>query len=118
GRGNAGTGGGLLLGLLATHPLTAFRTGDASLRGRPMARVATPLTEIGARIVARDGCRLPLAIIGTADPVPITYRLPVASAQVKSAVLLGGLHPPRERAGVGAGPTRGPTRRVPPPFRV
>ena len=59
--GNAGTGARLLMGLLATHRLTAFLTGDASLRSRPMARVAKPLQEIGARIIARDGCRLPLA---------------------------------------------------------
>jgi 3-phosphoshikimate 1-carboxyvinyltransferase len=94
--GNAGTGARLLMGLLATHRLTAFLTGDASLRSRPMARVAKPLQEIGARIVARDGCRLPLAIIGAAEPVPISYRLPVASAQVKSAVLLAGLNTPGE----------------------
>jgi 3-phosphoshikimate 1-carboxyvinyltransferase len=94
--GNAGTGARLLMGLLATHRLTAFLTGDASLRSRPMARVAKPLQEIGARIVARDGYRLPLAIIGAAEPVPISYRLPVASAQVKSAVLLAGLNTPGE----------------------
>src|SRR5262245_21262607 len=74
--GNAGTGARLLMGVLATHRMTAFLTGDASLRSRPMARVAQPLQQIGARIVARDGCRLPLAISGTAEPVPISYRLP------------------------------------------
>ncbi|MGH6931162.1 MAG: 3-phosphoshikimate 1-carboxyvinyltransferase [Dongiaceae bacterium] len=94
--GNAGTGTRLLMGLLATHAGTAFLTGDASLRGRPMARVAAPLTEMGARIIARDGCRLPLAIVGTREPVPIAYRLPVASAQVKSAILLAGLNTPGE----------------------
>ena len=104
--GNAGTGARLLMGLLATHKLTAFLTGDASLRSRPMQRVATPLTEIGARIIAREGCRLPLAIIGTADPVPITYRLPVASAQVKSAVLLAGLNTPGETTVIEPEPTR------------
>jgi 3-phosphoshikimate 1-carboxyvinyltransferase len=104
--GNAGTGARLLLGLLATHRLTAFLTGDASLRGRPMARVAKPLQEIGARIVARDGCRLPLAIIGAAEPVPISYRLPVASAQVKSAVLLAGLNTPGETSVIEPEPTR------------
>ncbi len=104
--GNAGTGARLLMGLLATHPLTAFLTGDASLRGRPMARVAKPLQEMGARIVARDGCRLPLAIIGTAEPVPISYRLPVASAQVKSAVLLAGLNTRGETAVIEPEPTR------------
>ncbi len=104
--GNAGTGARLLLGLLATHRLTAFLTGDASLRSRPMARVAKPLQEIGARIVARDGCRLPLAIIGAAEPVPISYRLPVASAQVKSAVLLAGLNTPGETSVIEPEPTR------------
>jgi 3-phosphoshikimate 1-carboxyvinyltransferase len=104
--GNAGTGARLLMGLLATHPLTAFLTGDASLRSRPMARVATPLQEMGARIVARDGGRLPLAVIGTADAVPIRYRLPVASAQVKSAVLLAGLNTRGETTVVEPEPTR------------
>ncbi|HZF33814.1 MAG TPA: 3-phosphoshikimate 1-carboxyvinyltransferase [Candidatus Angelobacter sp.] len=104
--GNAGTGARLLMGLLATHRLTAFLTGDASLRSRPMARVAKPLQEIGARIVARDGCRLPLAIIGAAEPVPISYRLPVASAQVKSAVLLAGLNTPGETSVIEPEPTR------------
>jgi 3-phosphoshikimate 1-carboxyvinyltransferase len=104
--GNAGTGARLLMGLLATHPLTAFLTGDASLRGRPMARVAKPLQEMGARIVARDGCRLPLVVIGTAEPVPISYRLPVASAQVKSAVLLAGLNTRGETAVIEPEPTR------------
>ena len=104
--GNAGTGARLLLGLLAPHRLTAFLTGDASLRGRPMARVAKPLQEIGARIVARDGCRLPLAITGAAEPVPISYRLPVASAQVKSAVLLAGLNTPGETTVIEPEPTR------------
>jgi 3-phosphoshikimate 1-carboxyvinyltransferase len=104
--GNAGTGARLLMGLLATHRLTAFLTGDASLRGRPMARVAKPLQEFGARIVARDGCRLPLAIIGAAEPVPISYRLPVASAQVKSAVLLAGLNTPGETSVIEPEPTR------------
>jgi 3-phosphoshikimate 1-carboxyvinyltransferase len=104
--GNAGTGARLLLGLLATHRLTAVLTGDASLRGRPMARVAKPLQEIGARIVARDGCRLPLAITGAAEPVPISYRLPMASAQVKSAVLLAGLNTPGETSVIEPEPTR------------
>ncbi len=104
--GNAGTGARLLMGLLATHRLTAFLTGDASLRDRPMARVAAPLQEMGARIVARDGCRLPLALIGAADPVPISYRLPVASAQVKSAVLLAGLNVRGETAVVEPEPAR------------
>ena len=104
--GNAGTGARLLMGLLATHPGTAFLTGDDSLRARPMARVAAPLEEMGARIVARSGGRLPLAIIGTADPLPITYRLPVPSAQVKSAVLLAGLNTPGRTIVIEPEPTR------------
>jgi 3-phosphoshikimate 1-carboxyvinyltransferase len=90
--GNSGTSARLLMGLVSSSPMTVFFTGDASLRSRPMARVAKPLTEIGARIVARDGGRMPLAVIGTAQPVPIAYRSPVASAQVKSAILLAGLN--------------------------
>ncbi|WP_119460878.1 3-phosphoshikimate 1-carboxyvinyltransferase [Rhodospirillaceae bacterium SYSU D60014] len=104
--GNAGTGARLLMGLLATHPGTAFLTGDASLRARPMGRVAAPLEQMGARIVARSGGRLPLAIIGTEDPLPIAYRLPVPSAQVKSAVLLAGLNTPGRTTVIEPEPTR------------
>lgn len=92
--GNAGTGARLLMGLVATHPFTTFFTGDASLRSRPMKRVSEPLTRMGARFFTRDGGRLPGAVIGTHSPVPITYELPVASAQVKSAILLAGLNTP------------------------
>jgi 3-phosphoshikimate 1-carboxyvinyltransferase len=92
--GNAGTGARLLMGLIAGNPITAIMTGDASLRRRPMARAAEPLRRMGARIVAREGCRLPLAIVGATEPMPIEYRLPVPSAQVKSAVLLAGLNAP------------------------
>ena len=90
--GNAGTGTRLLMGVVATYPFTSFFTGDASLRSRPMARVIKPLEMMGARFVSREGGRLPAAVIGTANPVPIEYRLPVASAQVKSAILLAGLN--------------------------
>src|SRR5579872_3678743 len=85
--GNSGTAARVLLGLLATHPITCFVTGDASLRGRPMRRVTEPLSRFGARFMTREGGRLPLAVTGAADPVPIEYALPVPSAQVKSAVL-------------------------------
>src|SRR5262249_7470974 len=74
--GNSGTAARLLLGMLATHPITAFVTGDASLRRRPMGRVVDPLSRIGARFVAREGARLPLAVSGAANPIPIAYRLP------------------------------------------
>jgi 3-phosphoshikimate 1-carboxyvinyltransferase len=110
--GNSGTGARLLMGVVAAHPLTAFLTGDTSLRRRPMARVAEPLTRIGARIVAREGGRLPLAITGPSSPLPITYRLPVPSAQVKSAVLLAGLGSPGETTVLEPEPTRDHSERM------
>jgi 3-phosphoshikimate 1-carboxyvinyltransferase len=110
--GNSGTSARLLLGILATHPITAFVTGDASLRHRPMGRVVTPLSRIGARFVTREGARLPLAISGAADPVPITYQLPVPSAQVKSAVLLAGLNAPGTTTVIEPQPTRDHTERM------
>ncbi len=90
--GNAGTGARLLVGILASHDLTAFLTGDASLRRRPMQRVIGPLEQFGASFVSRQGGRLPLAVTGAREALAIDYRLPVASAQVKSAVLLAGLN--------------------------
>jgi 3-phosphoshikimate 1-carboxyvinyltransferase len=90
--GNSGTAARLLCGILASHPFFAVMTGDASLRGRPMRRVIDPLTATGARFTAREGGRLPLAIEGARDALPLDYRVPVPSAQVKSAVLLAGLN--------------------------
>jgi 3-phosphoshikimate 1-carboxyvinyltransferase len=110
--GNSGTGARLLLGILASHPLTAILTGDASLRGRPMVRVAAPLRELGAQIFAREGCRLPLTVVGTGDAAPISYTLPVASAQVKSAVLLAGLNAPGATSVTEPAPTRDHTERM------
>ena len=104
--GNSGTSARLLLGLIAGHPITACMTGDPSLRRRPMGRAMQPLREIGARFVARAGDRLPLAIVGAAEPMPIRYRLPVASAQVKSAVLLAGLNTPGATTVIEPEPTR------------
>ena len=104
--GNSGTSARLLLGILASHPLTAFLTGDASLRRRPMRRVIEPLEPIGARFVTRTGGRLPLAVTGSAEPLPITYRLPVASAQVKSAILLAGLNAPGQTTVIEPEPSR------------
>jgi 3-phosphoshikimate 1-carboxyvinyltransferase len=92
--GNSGTAARLLCGILASHDLFAVMTGDASLRGRPMRRVTEPLAACGATFQAREGGRLPLAIRGAQDALPIEYRLPVASAQVKSALLLAGLNAP------------------------
>lgn len=110
--GNSGTGARLLMGVIAAHPITAFLTGDASLRRRPMGRVAEPLIHIGARIVSREGGRLPLGVIGAASPLPVTYALPVPSAQVKSAVLLAGLNAPGETAVIERLPTRDHTERM------
>ena len=90
--GNSGTGARLLLGLLAGHGMTSFVTGDASLRARPMRRVLDPLAQMGAEFLLREGGRLPVALRGTEELLPISYESPVASAQVKSAVLLAGLH--------------------------
>ena len=92
--GNSGTAARLLCGILASHPIFAVMTGDASLRRRPMRRVIDPLTACGARFAAREGGRLPLAVEGARDALPLEYRVPVPSAQVKSAVLLCGLNAP------------------------
>ncbi|QDH25765.1 3-phosphoshikimate 1-carboxyvinyltransferase [Neokomagataea tanensis] len=90
--GNSGTAARLLSGILATQPFLSVMTGDASLRSRPMRRVTAPLSETGAVFETREGGRLPMAVRGTRDAKPLHYRLPVASAQVKSAVLLAGLN--------------------------
>jgi 3-phosphoshikimate 1-carboxyvinyltransferase len=92
--GNSGTAARLLCGILASHPIFAVMTGDGSLRRRPMRRVIDPLTACGARFAAREGGRLPLAVEGARDALPLEYRVPVPSAQVKSAVLLCGLNAP------------------------
>lgn len=90
--GNSGTSTRLLMGLVASHPITATFVGDASLSRRPMGRVMEPLGQMGADITAGPGGTLPLMLRGISPAVPISYRLPVASAQVKSAVLLAGLN--------------------------
>lgn len=92
--GNSGTSTRLILGLMASHDLTATLTGDASLSSRPMGRVVNPLTDVGATFSARAGNKLPLTITGTTEPLPLDYTTPMASAQVKSAVLLAGLNTP------------------------
>ena len=110
--GNSGTAARLLMGLLASHPLTAFLTGDASLCRRPMGRVRAPLEQFGAQFITRSGGRMPLAVVGATDPMPVHYRLPVASAQVKSAVLLAGLNTPGRTTAVELQPTRDHTERM------
>jgi 3-phosphoshikimate 1-carboxyvinyltransferase len=92
--GNSGTAARLLCGVLASHPLFAVMTGDASLRRRPMRRVIDPLSACGARFSSREGGRLPLAVRGPKETLPLDYKVPVPSAQVKSAVLLCGLNAP------------------------
>lgn len=110
--GNSGTGARLLMGLVAAYPFASFFTGDASLRKRPMARVMKPLSEMGARIIARSGNRLPVCVIGAAEPLPIDYTLPVASAQVKSAILLAALNTPGRTTVIEPEPTRDHTERL------
>jgi 3-phosphoshikimate 1-carboxyvinyltransferase len=90
--GNSGTAARLLTGILGSHPIFSVLTGDASLRRRPMARVTDPLAQTGATFASRHGGRLPLAITGAAQSMPIEHRMTVASAQVKSALLLAGLN--------------------------
>src|SRR5215472_15235058 len=93
--GNSGTGCRLVMGAVAGCPVTATFDGDASLRKRPMRRILDPVELIGARTVSEtEGGRLPLTLAGASDPIPITYRTPVPSAQIKSAVLLAGLAAP------------------------
>lgn len=110
--GNSGTAVRLLMGLLAAHPFTAFFTGDASLNGRPMARVTKPLEQMGAGFQTRSEGRMPLAVIGTDQLVPVEYTLPVASAQVKSAVLLAGLNTMGKTTVVEPQPTRDHSERM------
>ncbi|MEM1345189.1 MAG: 3-phosphoshikimate 1-carboxyvinyltransferase [Pseudomonadota bacterium] len=110
--GNAGTGVRLIMGAMATTPIAATFTGDASLCSRPMGRVLAPLAEFGARSLGREGGLLPLTLQGAADPVPVRYTLPVASAQVKSAVLLAGLNAPGETVVIEPVATRDHTERM------
>lgn len=110
--GNSGTAARLLCGLLAGHGFAAVLTGDASLRARPMGRVIEPLTAMGAVFQAREGGRMPLTITGSDNLRPTAYTLPVASAQVKSAILLAGLHAPGETSVVEPSPTRDHTERM------
>ncbi|PNG25177.1 3-phosphoshikimate 1-carboxyvinyltransferase [Methylocella silvestris] len=95
--GNSGTGMRLMMGVVAGHPITAMLDGDASLRKRPMRRVLDPLMMMGAQTLSQaEGGRCPIVLKGTAEPIPIAYKSPVASAQIKSAVLLAGLNSPGE----------------------
>lgn len=110
--GNSGTSTRLLMGLVASHPITVTFTGDASLSGRPMGRVIDPLSQMGADISASPGGRLPLMMRGLAPAIPLAYRLPMASAQVKSAVLLAGLNTPGVTEVIEPVPTRDHSERM------
>jgi 3-phosphoshikimate 1-carboxyvinyltransferase len=110
--GNSGTSTRLLMGLVASHPITATFTGDASLSKRPMKRVIDPLSLMGADVTASPGGTLPLMLRGAAPAVPIEYRLPVASAQVKSAVLLAALNTPGITTVIEPVPTRDHSERM------
>ena len=95
--GNAGTGSRLMMGVVGGHGVTAGFDGDASLRKRPMRRILDPLALMGVEVLSQaEGGRCPIVIRGTSEPAPIVYRTPVASAQIKSAVLLAGLNAPGE----------------------
>ena len=110
--GNSGTGVRLIMGCMASSPITATFTGDASLRKRPMGRVTDPLALFGARAIGRQGGRLPMTIVGAADPMPVRYTVPVPSAQVKSAVLLAGLNAPGQTVVIEKEATRDHTERM------
>lgn len=110
--GNSGTSTRLLMGLVASHAITVTFTGDASLSSRPMGRVIDPLSQMGADITASPGGRLPLMVRGLAPAVPLSYRLPMASAQVKSAVLLAGLNTPGITEVIEPVPTRDHSERM------
>ncbi len=110
--GNSGTGVRLIMGAMATSPITATFTGDASLNKRPMARVTDPLALFGTQAYGRSGGRLPMTVIGARDALPVRYTVPVPSAQVKSAVLLAGLNAPGETVVIEREATRDHSERM------
>ena len=110
--GNSGTGVRLIMGAMATCPIAVTFTGDASLNKRPMARVTDPLAQFGTQAVGRSGGRLPMTVVGAAEPVPVRYKVPVPSAQVKSAVLLAGLNAPGKTVVIETEATRDHTERM------
>ena len=110
--GNSGTGVRLIMGTMATTAMTATFTGDASLRKRPMGRVTDPLALFGTQAFGRKGGRLPMTVVGAANPKAVRYTLPVASAQVKSAILLAGLNAPGDTVVIEREPTRDHSERM------
>ncbi|WP_417587443.1 3-phosphoshikimate 1-carboxyvinyltransferase [Pararhodobacter oceanensis] len=110
--GNSGTGVRLIMGAMATTPISATFTGDASLNSRPMGRITDPLALFGTQAVGREGGRLPMTLVGAETPVPVRYTLPMPSAQVKSAVLLAGLNAPGDTVVIEPEATRDHTERM------
>lgn len=110
--GNSGTGVRLIMGAMATTPICATFTGDASLNGRPMGRITDPLALFGTQSYGRKGGRLPMTVVGADAPVPVRYWVPMPSAQVKSAVLLAGLNTPGETVVIEKEATRDHTERM------
>ncbi|WP_264045852.1 3-phosphoshikimate 1-carboxyvinyltransferase [Methylobacterium flocculans] len=111
--GNAGTGSRLMMGVVGGQPVTATFDGDASLRKRPMRRILDPLVRMGAEVASEEeGGRVPLTLRGPREAIPITYETPVASAQIKSAVLLAGLNAPGTTTVIEAAATRDHTERM------
>ncbi|MCI5049467.1 MAG: 3-phosphoshikimate 1-carboxyvinyltransferase [Rickettsiales bacterium] len=110
--GNSGTAARLMMGLVAPYPFPSFFYGDDSLSKRPMKRVITPLSQMGANVMSRSENRLPISITGQSDMLPIEYELPVASAQVKSCVLLAGLNIAGTTTVIEKHPTRDHTERM------
>ncbi len=109
--GNSATGCRLVMGAVAGCPITATFDGDASLRKRPMQRILDPVARIGARALSA-GARLPITLAGAREPIPIVYRTPVPSAQIKSAVLLAGLAAPGATTVIEAEASRDHTERL------
>ena len=111
--GNAGTGSRLMMGVVGGQDVTATFDGDASLRKRPMRRILDPLVRMGTQVVSEEeGGRVPLTLRGPREAIPITYETPVASAQIKSAVLLAGLNAPGTTTVIEAAATRDHTERM------
>ncbi len=111
--GNAGTGSRLMMGVVGGQPVTATFDGDASLRKRPMRRILDPILRMGAQVVSEaEGGRVPLTLRGPREAIPITYESPVASAQIKSAVLLAGLNAPGTTTLIEAAASRDHTERM------
>ena len=110
--GNSGTGVRLIMGAMSTSDITATFTGDASLNKRPMARITEPLNLFGAKTFSRRDGKLPITVVGSDSPITITYQTPVASAQIKSAILFAGLNSPGTTTVIEKEKTRDHTERM------